>query len=328
LKPSTTLTKFLAASALALGAGAAFAFPEKPECIAPAKPGGGFDLTCRLAQSGLHDLKLVDQPIRITYMPGGIGAVAFNTIVAQRPKDANAFVAFSGGSLLNLAQGKFGRFGEADVRWVGTVGTDYGMIAVRDDSPYKTLKDLLAAIKAEPAKVVFGAGGTIGSQDWMKAALVARAAGVDYKSFRYVAFEGGGEAFTALMGGHVQVIGGDASEALSQLDGGAKFRVLAVFSDKRLPGKLANAPTAKEQGYDLVWPTIRGFYVAPKISDAEYKQWVGLFDRMLANPGYTRLREDRGLFEFSKTGADLEAYVKQEIARYRKLSEEFGLVKK
>jgi putative tricarboxylic transport membrane protein len=318
----------LAAAMLWLAAGTASAFPEKPECIAPAKPGGGFDLTCRLAQSGLQDLKLVDAPIRITYMPGGIGAVAFNTIVAQRPKDPNAFIAFSGGSLLNLAQGKFGKYSENDVRWVGTIGTDYGMIAVRDDSPHKSLKDVVAAIKADPTKVVFGAGGTIGSQDWMKAALVARSAGVDYKSFRYVAFEGGGEAFTALLGGHVQVIGGDASEALSQIDGGAKIRVLAVFADKRLPGKLASVPTAKEQGFDISWPTIRGFYVGPKVSDAEYKQWVGLFDKMLANAAYVKIRDERGLYEFNKTGADLDSYVKQEVARYRKLSEEFGLVKK
>ncbi|HEU0200189.1 MAG TPA: tripartite tricarboxylate transporter substrate binding protein [Burkholderiaceae bacterium] len=324
----TLFRQAVAATLLATAATVAFAFPDKPECVAPAKPGGGFDLTCRLAQSGLQDFKLVDAPIRITYMPGGIGAVAFNTIVAQRPKDPNAFVAFSGGSLLNLAQGKFGKFNENDVRWVGTVGTDYGMIAVRDDSPYKSLKDVLAAMKAEPAKVVFGAGGTIGSQDWMKAALTARAAGVDYKAFRYVAFEGGGEAFTALMGGHVQVIGGDASEALQQLDGGAKVRVLAVFSEKRLPGKLANVPTAKEQGYDIAWPTIRGFYVGPKVSDADYKQWVAMFDKLLANPSFAKLRDERGLFEFNKTGADLDAYVKQEVARYRKLSEEFGLMKK
>lgn len=86
----TTARRIVAATYWQMIAGAASAFPEKPECTAPAKPGGGFDLTCRLAQTGLQDFKLVDQPIRITYVPGGIGAVAFNTIVAQRPKDPNA----------------------------------------------------------------------------------------------------------------------------------------------------------------------------------------------------------------------------------------------
>lgn len=85
--------------------------------------------------------------MRVTYMPGGIGAVAYNAIVAQRPAEAGTIVAFSGGSLLNLAQGKFGRYNENDVRWLASVGSDYGMIAVREDSPYKNLKDLMEAFK-------------------------------------------------------------------------------------------------------------------------------------------------------------------------------------
>ena len=88
-------------------------------------------------------------------------------------------MAYSGGSLLNLAQGKFGRYNENDVRWLAAVGTDYGAIIVAESSPFKSLKDLVAAVKADPTKVVFGAGGTVGSQDWMKAALTAKAAGLD-----------------------------------------------------------------------------------------------------------------------------------------------------
>ena len=123
--------------------------------------------------------KYIADPMRITYMPGGIGAVAYNAIVAQRPAENNTIVAFSGGSLLNLAQGKFGRYNENDVRWLAAVGADYGAIIVADSSPFKSLKDLVAAVKADPTKVVFGAGGTVGSQDWMKAALIAKAAGLE-----------------------------------------------------------------------------------------------------------------------------------------------------
>ncbi|MDE9567384.1 tripartite tricarboxylate transporter substrate binding protein, partial [Xenorhabdus bovienii] len=84
------------------------------------------------------------------------------------PAEPGTIVAFSGGSLLNLAQGKFGRYNVNDVRWLASVGTDYGMIAVRYDSPYKTLTDLMDAFKKAPDKIVFGAGASIGSQDWMK----------------------------------------------------------------------------------------------------------------------------------------------------------------
>ena len=316
----------LFAATFALAASFAAAGPlDKTECIAPAKPGGGFDLTCKLAQSALMDAKVISDPMRVTYMPGGIGAVAYNAVVAQRPDAANTIVAFSGGSLLNLAQGKFGRYNENDVRWVAGIGADYGALVVAENSPFKSVKDVLAAIKADPTKVVFGAGGTVGSQDWMKAALTAKAAGLNPKSMRFVAFEGGGEAITALQGGHVQVYSGDASEAEEQIKAGAKIRVLAVMADKRLEGSLAAVPTAKEQGFDIEWPIIRGFYLGPKVSDADYKVWADTFAKMMATPAFAKLRAERGLFPFDKTGPELDAYVKQRVAYYRTLAADFGL---
>lgn len=314
----------LAISASAVTAFAAGAL-EKTECIAPAKPGGGFDLTCKLVQSALQEGKFVADPMRVTYMPGGIGAVAYNTVIAQKPDAANTIVAFSGGSLLNLAQGKFGRYTENDVRWLAAVGTDYGAVVVAENSPFKSLKDVMTAIKADPTKVVLGAGGTVGSQDWMKAALTARAAGVNPKTMRYVAFEGGGEALTALQGGHIHVFTGDAAEAGQQIKAGAKVRILAVMNDKRLAGEMASIPTAAEQGYDVEWPIVRGFYLGPKVSDADYKIWADTFTKLMATPAYDKLRSERGLFPMALTGAPLDAYVKKQVADYRKLAEEFGL---
>lgn len=322
--------------AAAIGVGALFAGaaaqaaeePRRPECIAPAQPGGGFDLTCRLAVEGLKQSGALEEPMRIVYMPGGIGAVAYNNIVAQRPGEPGTIVAFSGGSLLNLAQGKFGRYTADDVRWLAGIGTDYGVAVVRDDSPYKDLKSLMEAFKQDPTKIVLGAGGTVGSQDWMKAALTAKAAGVDYRKMRFVAFEGGGEAVTALRGGHIQAYMGDAAEAFTMLEGGAPIRVLAVFNSERLPGKLNSVPTAKEQGYDIEWPIIRGFYVGPKVSDEAYQFWVDAFDKTLSSPEYAKLREQQGLFPFNKTGAELDAYVKERVKIYHELADSFGLIKK
>ena len=143
------LLSTLAASVLMISASVVQAqdAPSRTECIAPAKPGGGFDLTCKLIQVSMLETGAIAKPMRVTYMPGGVGAVAYNAIVAQRPAEAGTVVAFSGGSLLNLSQGKFGRYGVDDVRWLATVGTDYGMIAVRADSPWKSLKDLLTAME-------------------------------------------------------------------------------------------------------------------------------------------------------------------------------------
>ena len=321
------LNRTLAVLAIGAFAGAALAAPDKPECIAGAKPGGGFDLTCKLAQQGLQEAKLIATPMRITYMPGGVGAVAMNAIVGQRPADPNAIVAFSGGSLLNIAQGKFGKWTESDVRWVAAIGTDYGCISVRADSPHKTLKDLLNAVKADASKVAIGGGGTVGSQDWTKVASLSKQVGVDPKALRYVSFEGNGEVTTALLGGHIQAGSGDVSADLPQHKAG-KIRILAVYADKRLPGDAAGIPTAKEQGYDFTWPIIRGFYVAPKIPEADYKFWLDAFNKLLASKDFLALRDQRDLYPFSMTGPELDAYVKKTVGEYRKIADEYGLVQK
>ena len=300
--------------------------PRRPECVAPAKPGGGFDLTCRLTQTSLKEGGVLKRPMRIVYMPGGVGAVAYNNIVAQRPDEGGAIVAFSGGSLLNLAQGKFGRYSVDDVRWLAAIGADYGVVVVRDGSTYKTLGALMDALKKDPAAVVFGTGGSVGSQDWMKAALTARAAGVDPRKMRFVAFEGGGEGITALRGNHVQVFMGDAAEAAAQLEGGAPIKVLAVFHGERLPGRLKDVPTAKEQGYDIEWPIIRGFYMGPKVSDEDYQWWQQALEKTMQTEGFAKLRAQQGLYPFSMTGKELDAYVKARVKEYADLAKSFGLV--
>ncbi|WP_075181346.1 tripartite tricarboxylate transporter substrate binding protein [Pantoea sp. 1.19] len=324
----TAIRTVLATLTLSVAVPAAVAAdaPSRTECIAPAKPGGGFDLTCKLLQVSLQETGQITSPMRVTYMPGGVGAVAYNAIIAQRPAEAGTVVAFSGGSLLNLSQGKFGRYSVDDVKWLAAVGTDYGMVAVRADAPWKNLDELLEAMKNDPNKVVVGAGASIGSQDWMKTALLARSAGVDPRKMRYVAFEGGGESVTALLGNHIQVVSGDMSEMVPHLQSG-KMRVLAVMSEKRLPGELAAIPTAKEQGYDVEWPVIRGFYLGPKVSDADYQWWQQAFDKLAASDEFKKQRDLRGLFEFNLTGEALDSYVKKQVAQYREQAKSFGLAK-
>lgn len=324
--------RHIAAAFLSLALLGAAARAPAAECVVPAKPGGGMDLTCKLAKKALAALpdKFPDKagaaPLQLRYLPGGIGAAAWSTLVTQRRDEPDTLVAFSGGSLLNLAQGKFGPSKVDDVRWVAAIGTDYGMIAVRRDSPYKTLHDLVEALKRDPASVTIGAGGTIGSQDWVKVALIVKQDGIDPKALRFVALEGGGESFTALLAGHVQAVSGDASEAMLHAADGS-IRVLAVLSDARLPGMLASVPTAREQGYDVTWPTIRGFYMGPQVSDADYRKWVGAFDRLLDTPAFEKMRAAAGLFPFAMTGKPLTEYIDRTVARYGAQAQEMGLLR-
>ena len=298
--------------------------PQNPECIAPAAPGGGFDLTCRLTARMLNELGIVGPAIRTINLPGGIGAVAYNAVQAQRRADPNVIVAVSTGSFVNLAQGKFGRFTENDVRWLGTVGADFGAIAVRRDSRLRRLADLVEALRADHTAVPLGAGGTVGSQDWMKAALIARGAGLDPRRMRYVPFEGGGQAMAALLGGHIQVFPGDASEVKGQLEAG-EIRLLATLSPNRLPAPFADVPTAREQGFDVEWTIIRGFYAPPGMPDPAYAYWTDALRRLQADPRWAAAREGQGLFEYNLVGEAFDRLAKERTAVYRDLAREVGL---
>ncbi|MEH6434750.1 hypothetical protein [Massilia sp. DD77] len=147
---------------------------------------------------------------------------------------------------------------------------------------------------------------------------------------RFVALEGGGEQFVAMQAGHVQAISGDTSEALLYAGdgkGNSKVRVLAVLSEQRLPGILAGVPTAREQGYDMVWPIIRGVWMGPDVPDADYRRWVAAFDHMQSQPGFARLRAQAGLFPFSLTGDALTGDVRQSIIDYNRKAVQFKLVR-
>ena len=324
------LLRFLLLPLLSLVLQGAAAQPPDAECLIPSKPGGAMDLTCKLAQKGMHEALAHDAPgapeLTLKYMPGGVGAVAWHTLVSQRRSEPNILVAFSGGSVLNLALGKFGKAEVDDVRWVAAFGADYGMIAVPADAPWRTLGDLMAALRRDPRQVLIGMSGTVGSQDWIKMALLARMAGIDPRKMRFVALEGGGEQFIAMQAGHVQAVSGDTSEALLYAREG-KVRVLAVLSERRLPGMLAGVPTAREQGYDVVWPVIRGVWMGPGVPDADYRRWVAAFARMESNPEFVQLRTQAGLYPFSLTGDALTRYIKQAVAGYGRQATQLKLVR-
>jgi putative tricarboxylic transport membrane protein len=298
--------------------------PQNPECIAPAKPGGGHDNICRLLAVSFSEALLGNMSIR--YMPGGIGALAYNHTVNTGKKDANLIVAASTGTALNLALGKFGQYSEGDVRWLGAVATDYGVVAVRGDAPWRALGDLMADLRKKKENIVMGAAGSIGSQDWMKMALIYDQAGMDPKDIRYIPYEGGGEASNALLRGYIQVFPGDISEVVGRLDSG-RIRVLAVLSDKRLPGRYSSIPTAVEQGFDVVWPVWRGYYLPPEISNDEYQWWINTLYRLESTETFNREREKLQLFPLVLIGDAFERYVKENVRDLRAIARKFGLVR-
>lgn len=292
------------------------------QCVAPAKPGGGFDLTCQLVRDML---KAPSSAPRIVYQPGGIGALTYSEVVRRARVEPRELIAFSSGTLLNIAQGRFGPWRPERIRWVAAIALDHGVVAVHRDAPWRSLRELLDAVQRDRSSVAFAAGGTIGSQDWMKAALLARSAGISQKVLRVVAFEGGGDALQALSGRHVQVLCGDAAELSEQLAQGAPLRLLATLSERRLAGPLAKVPTALEQGFDVRWPILRGVYTSVDFPSAELAVATDRIVSVLRTPGHEAEVRKRGLEPLTLVGAALQERVELELNYFKREAEQFGL---
>ena len=139
--------------ALALGAimsVAGSAALAATECIAPANPGGGWDFTCRQIGKILYDIGQVDSPVQVTNMAGGGGGLAYSHVVNERGDDNNLIVAASQATATRLAQNAYAGMTADQVRFVGAIGADPGVIVVAADSPFMSLGDMVDAIKADP----------------------------------------------------------------------------------------------------------------------------------------------------------------------------------
>jgi putative tricarboxylic transport membrane protein len=273
----------------------------------------------------LGDLELSPGLVRTTNLPGAGGGVAYARVVAQREDDPNVLVAASPSTTLRLAQGQYGSLTEDDVRWVGALGAEFGVLAVAADAPWIALPDLLEAWRTDPGSIVVSGGSAMAGQDHMKVLLLVHRAGLDPRGVRYVPFDGGGEAMTALLGGFVQVFSGEASEVEGQVAAG-RLRVLTVLAPGRLSGILADVPTAREAGLDVDWVTWRGFYVPGGIGDARYAEWVDMLRRVGASPEWERVRATNRLEPFFLVGGDFEAFVKTQVRDFRAMSREIGLI--
>ncbi|HSG07643.1 MAG TPA: tripartite tricarboxylate transporter substrate-binding protein [Longimicrobiales bacterium] len=296
------------------------------ECIAPANAGGGWDRTCRSVGRVLGELGLASGSVRTTNLPGAGGGVAFAHAIAQRDDDPTLLVAASPGTTLLLAQGTWGDMTENDVRWLGAVGAEYGVLAVAQDAPWNTLNELLDAWRADPDGIVVSGGSAAAGQDHMKVLLLAHRAGIDPRSIRYVPFDGGGEAMTALLGGFVQVFSGEVSEILGQVQAG-RMRPLTVLAPLRLGGVLTDVPTAKESGIDVEWITWRGFFVPGGISDARYEEWVRILTTLAASPEWEEARKVNRFEPFVMVGPEFDAFVKNQVNEFREMSREIGLIR-
>lgn len=317
-----TTFRALGLSAILMGAAGA---ASAAECIAPANPGGGWDFTCRQIGKIMFDIGAVDEPIQVTNMAGGGGGLAYNYVVTERGDDADLIIAASSATSTRLAQDAYAGMTADQVRFVGAIGADPGVIVVAADSPFQTLNDMVDAIKADPGSVAFAGGSATGGFDHLKVLMVLQRAGfTDITKVKYIGVDGGADAITQTVGGFTQGMTGDMSEVVGFLKSG-EVRALAVLTDERVPG-FEDIPTAKEQGLDVVAVNWRGLYVPKGVSDDTFNMWAGRLQQVADSAEWKEAMAANGLAPFTKVGADFQNYVDQVVGEIRTLSKEIGVI--
>ena len=248
------------------------------ELVAPANPGGGGDMLCRVVQKTLVDEKLVEKNVIVVNKPGGGGSVGW-TYLKGKKGQGEFLAATSTLIMLNQLLGQ-SELTYKDFSALAMLQAEWISVAVRTDSPYKSVKELMEAIKANPASVPVGVGPTLGNNDHLVFLQLAKTFGINPKDIKFIVYPGaGGEIIPALLGGHIKATVIGLAEVQEQHKAG-KMRVLGISADQRIEA-MPEVPTYKEQGLNVVFPHWRGIIGAPGLAADQIAYWDDVFSKMV-----------------------------------------------
>jgi len=248
------------------------------ELVAPANPGGGWDMLCRVVQKTLVDEKLVEKNVIVVNKPGGGGSVGW-TYLKGKKGQGEYLAATSTLLMLNQLLGQ-SELTYKDFTPIAMLQAEWISVAVKTDSPYKNVKELMEAIKANPSSVPVGVGPTLGNNDHLVFLQLAKTFGINPKDIKFIVYPGaGGEIIPALLGGHIKATVIGLAEVQEQHKAG-KMRVLGISADKRLDA-MPDIPTYKEQGLNVVFPHWRGIIAAPGLTAEQIAYWDDVFAKMV-----------------------------------------------
>jgi putative tricarboxylic transport membrane protein len=247
------------------------------EFVVPFAVGGGADLMARVIHKIIVDEKLVPVPVALVNKPGGGGAAGIGYVSASRKADPHTLILINGTTQITPILNPTART-LTEVQPVMNLMLDDFVFFVRAEAPWLTLADFIKDAKSKPAKsMAFAAGGTT---DVMAVTVLAKATGVQYN---IVSFNSGGEALTALLGGHVQASMGNPLEFMGQLQA-TRVRALGVVRDNRFAA-LPEVRTFKEQGVNTpnfqMW---RGVAIPKGAPNEAAAYWEGVMKKVAASP--------------------------------------------
>jgi putative tricarboxylic transport membrane protein len=296
--------------------GAALAQGWKPtkdvEFVVPFGLGGGADLMARVIHKVIVDEKLVPVPIAIVNKPGGGGAAGIGYVAASRKGDPHTLILINGSTQITPILNPQAKT-LTEVRPVMNMMLDDFLLFVRADAPWKSAAEFVKDAKSKPAKsVAFSTGGTT---DVMAVTVLSKATGVQYNT---VGFNSGGEALTALLGGHVQASMGNPLEFMGQMQGG-KIRALGVVRDKRFPA-MNDVPTFQEQGIKTpnfqMW---RGIAIPKDAPDAARAYWEGVMTKVNNSAAMKKYYADNVAQAASIPGKQFDEFLARQEKLYREL---------
>ena len=255
------------------------AWPEdRPiEFLVAYAPGGSTDVMARAMQPFLE--KRLDAKIVIVNRPGAAGEIAYTALSKAKPDGYTFAFINTPGFVSTRVQRRVG-YEETSIRPVARIVDDPTVLAVSNDATYKSLDDFVQAAKAAPGKLSVGTSG-VGTDDHLMMVQLEQLTGI---TLTHVPFAGASESATALMGGHIS----SAGQNISELSDDSKYRVLAQFSNERMPQE-PELPTAKEQGVDLVMTSERGIAAPAKVPDDIEKRMADAVKAVLEDPAFLEL---------------------------------------
>jgi putative tricarboxylic transport membrane protein len=282
------------------------------EFVVPFGLGGGADLMARVIHKVIVDEKLVPVSIAIVNKPGGGGAAGIGYVAASRKGDPHTLILVNGSTQITPILNPQAKT-LTEVKPVMNMMLDDFLLFVRADAPWKNMGEFVKDAKSKPAKsVAFSTGGTT---DQMAIAVLSKATGVQYN---VVGFNSGGEALTALLGGHVQASMGNPLEFMGQLQA-KKIRALGVVRDKRFPG-LADVPTMQEQGIKTpnfqMW---RGIAIPKDAPDAARVYWEGVMTKVNNSAAMKKYYADNVAQAASIPGKQFNQFLARQEKLYREL---------
>jgi len=299
--------------------------PDRPtELVVSVAPGGNQDITARTIQSIWQERKIVS-PVNVINKPGGGGAIAY-THMSQRAKDPSQLLILAPTMLTSRIMG-VGQFTHRDFTPIAMLFNEYIFTVVKADSRLKTGVDLIQRLREAPDSLGVGIATAIGNHIHMGLALPMKAAGVDIRRMRVIAFKSSGQSLTAVLGGHIEVAAATFAAVLPHVTSG-QLRILGVSAPQRMTGALAAIPTWREQGAAAVFDSWRGVVAPRGITEAQVKYWEAALLALSQTEEWKVDIEKNYRVNHFLNGRDSSAYWD---AQYKELEEgltELGLAKR